>query len=45
MWHKYPMTLSPEVHRNLNKAVKNIDNTHLPQYNYLYKAPFTFQYR
>lgn len=45
MWHKYPMKLSQEVNRNLNKMVKEVDNTLRPANDYISDTGFRFKYR
>jgi len=45
MWHKYPMKLSQEGNRNLNKLIKEQDYTALPVNNYLSASTNRFKYR
>jgi hypothetical protein len=45
MWHKYPMTVSQEVNRNLNRVVKEVDHRNLPENSYLNNVNFAFKYR
>ncbi len=39
------MTLSQEINRNLNNAIREIDNADSPAHDFLRKSNFTFKYR
>lgn len=45
MWHKYPMTVSKEVNRTVNRLVKEVDYTHNPEHNYLNSLNFGLKHR
>lgn len=45
MLTKYPMTLSQDVNRAVNSAVREIDNTDQLINDYVYTSPVVFRYR
>lgn len=45
MLSKYPMTSSQHINRNLNNAIREVDNTDLTTNNFLYKSEVRFKFR
>ena len=45
MLSKYPMTSAQHINRNLNNAIREVDNTDLTTNNFLYKSEVRFKFR
>lgn len=45
MLSKYPMTLSQDVNRSVNSAIREIDNTDQLSNDYVYTSPVVFRFR